>query len=80
MLQGVLDLFKMYFGFVLDFYNETFMIDNNISAWDFIIVCFVAGGIITLLVRSFGGSGMAGSAASTKRAVEKYERRKKGGK
>lgn len=84
MLQGVLDLFKTYFGFVYDFYSKTFMVSENISAWDLLIVFFVAGGIITLIIRTFGASGIASSGSSVIKAernrnVKQSSNSKKGG-
>ena len=81
MLQGVLNLFKSYFGFVFDFYDKTFMLSDGISAWDFLLICFVAGGIITLIIRAFGANGIAQGGSSAVNVIKRSNSQKsnKGG-
>jgi hypothetical protein len=68
MLELVLNTFKDCFLFV---YNalQTIKLTENVSAWDFLLVCFVAGAIISFIMRSFGASGIVSGGSS---AVDTY--------
>lgn len=70
-LQVVIDLLLSCFQFVYDFYSKQFMLTDTISAWHFIMICFVVGGLGALIARAFGASSIASSGSST---VDSYGR------
>jgi hypothetical protein len=72
--EATVYIFRICAEFVYNFFSEQFMLTETVSAWDFLMLCFVIGGIITLLVRSYGGSGTSGSGSSANGALARRNR------
>lgn len=75
-LQVVIDLLLSCFQFVYDFYSKQFMLTDTISAWHFIMICFVVGGLGALIARAFGASSIGHSGTAVKGAIAKRNNKK----
>lgn len=74
MLQSVFDLYKSCFSFGYKVFHDILVVDG-ISMWSIYLVAFVASGIISMIIKSFGASGITRGGSGIENSIQQRNKK-----